>query len=168
MATGRFILELRSDEIDEATLHEALKAIRHKKLTATFLTNVAQTAQPGVAPVLDRTYANANEEQREQFSADLHSALARLPYLRVVSTSSDNDVPYMVQVTVQVSKIGAMVEAVKADVATVLDADAIRGRKTARRVRDTLEGFEVLVAVMDDSGYFVTAKLSVLMGEAHP
>ena len=165
MAGGRFIIEMRSDEIDEKSLHEALKAIGQQKLTATFLTDVTRTAEPGLSAALDGTYANANEDQREHFLTDLRVALVRLPYLRVVSASSNNDVPYMILVAVQVTNIGAMLEAVKADVANVLDAEAIRGRKTARLVRDTLEGFEVLIAVMDDSGYFVTARLSVFMGE---
>lgn len=167
MAGGRFIIEMRSDEIDEQSLHEALKSIEQKKLTATFLTDLTRTAEPGLVSALEGTYANANEDQREHFLTDLRLALARLPYMRVVSASSNNDVPYMVLVTVQVTNIGAMIDAVKADVANVLDAEAIRGRKTARLVRETLEGFEVLIAVMDDTGYFVTARMSVFMGEQH-
>lgn len=135
MASGRSITEMRSDELDVKGLHAALKAIGHRKLTATFLTDVVEAEEPGLVPAVDGTYAIGNEDRREQFFAELRAALNRLPYLRIVSASSNNNVPYLVQVAVQVTKIGAMIEAVKADLGTVLDSGAVRGRKSALRSR---------------------------------
>lgn len=165
MNEGQFMIRFRSEEIDEESLHDLLRALEKKKITAEFITESGGDHKPSLVEPPDGTYANANEEQRNEFLAALRRAIACIPYLEVVSATSDGEVPYMIQLTAQVAKIGDMVDAVRADISKVLETYVICGRKTARLVRETPDGFEVLLAIMDDSKFFVTARLGVILGD---
>jgi hypothetical protein len=164
MAPGRFILELSSEELNDQSIHVLLETIGRKKLTARFLTDVRQIEEEDLGELPDSRYATANQAQCEQLLSQLRGALSRIPYLRVVTSSAKGGVPYMVNLTVRNARIDALIEAVKADVAAVIKADVVHGRKVAQVVRDMPHGFELLLAIMDDAGYFVTSRLAVLLG----
>lgn len=161
MTAQRFYLEFSSDDLDEKSVHTLLQTVGCKKLTARFVDSPA--AEASVQPLqVPGTFAQPNEQQRTQFAADIGQALKRLPYLAIATENADGELPYMVQTTVRLNKgVRALHEEVKADVVAILNEGVIRGRKTAQVVRDVEGGFEVLFAIMDDEGFFVTARIEI-------
>jgi hypothetical protein len=105
-------------------------------------------------------YMPGSEAARGLLLLKLRQALSEVPYLRIVSASSEGSRSEMVSIQVR-STICSAAETAEADIRTVWERSIVGSSTSILRIHDKPDGFDFKFALLQEAGDFLTCSIGV-------